>query len=134
MTLTEIMPVLVFLAMAAFVGWVAFAPPVTKPGLWRYPAALSAVFTLWTFWCLTDGLLPVWQNHSQNLWGNQVWFDLLFAVAMIWVLLLPRARALGMNIPFWFLMLFTASIGLLAMFARMLYLEERTGVSEPAQS
>ncbi|QYJ06483.1 hypothetical protein [Qipengyuania flava] len=73
-----------------------------------------------------EGILPVWENHTTNLWGVQVWWDLLFAVGIATFFIVPRARAQGMNIPLWLLFIAaTASIGLLAMIARLFWLEKR---------
>ena len=73
-----------------------------------------------------EGILPVWENHTTNLWGVQVWWDLLFAVGITSFFIVPRARAQGMNIPLWILFVATtASIGLLAMVARLFWLEKR---------
>ena len=69
----------------------------------------------------------VWLNHTSNLWGVQVWWDLLFALGVAVFLVLPRARAQGMKVPLWILFVVaTASIGLLAMVARLFWLESRT--------
>lgn len=88
-------------------------------------AALSAgfgAFTAITIW--QTGVMPVWENHTTNLWGVQVWWDLLIAVGLVLFLAAPRARAVGMNLPLWTLfVLSTASIGLLAMLARLFWLE-----------
>lgn len=85
-------------------------------------AAGFAGFTAITIWA--EGVLPVILNHTSNLWGVQVWWDLLFALGVAYVLILPRARAAGMNLPLWtVLILATASIALLAMVARLFWLE-----------
>ncbi|XUU59822.1 hypothetical protein ACRAQ6_09600 [Erythrobacter sp. HA6-11] len=77
-----------------------------------------------------EGLLTVWTNHTQNLWGVQVWWDLLFAVAIAFFFIAPRARQVGMSIPLWALLVAsTASIALLAMIARLFWLEH--GVNAP---
>jgi len=69
-------------------------------------------------------VLPVVLNHTSNLWGVQVWYDLLFSLSVATFLILPRARAVGMNLPLWVaFILATASIGLLAMAARLFWLE-----------
>ena len=81
-------------------------------------AAYSGV-TIWA-----EGLMTVLINHTSNLWGVQVWWDLLFALTIALFLIAPRARAAGMNLPLWTLaILATASIGLLAMCARLFWLE-----------
>ncbi|MBX7482633.1 hypothetical protein [Qipengyuania qiaonensis] len=76
---------------------------------------------------ISDGVMPVWVNHTTNMWGVQVWWDLLFAVGIATFFIVPRARAQGMNVPLWLLFVVsTASIGLLAMVARLFWLEKRT--------
>ena len=97
-----------------------------KPS-WKLPAIMSVWF--WGFSIYTmvqEGILAVIQNHNQNYWGNQVWFDLLYSVSLFWFALLPRAKAVGMPILPWFLYVAsTASIGGLHMYSRILYLEEQ---------
>ena len=74
-----------------------------------------------------EGAMPVWVNHTGNLWGVQVWWDLLFAVGIAAFFIVPRARAQNMAIIPWLLFVAaTASIGLLAMVARLFWLESRT--------
>jgi hypothetical protein len=94
---------------------------------WRLPAAASAA--LMAFSVLTialEGPTGFWPNHTLTLWGNQVWYDLLLAVAIGWTLLLPRMRAQQMqDWPWLILVVTTASIGLLACLARLQWLEAR---------
>jgi hypothetical protein len=89
-------------------------------------AILGAAFIAFSIWTVLDGgLLPFWFNHTTNLAGNQVWFDLLISVVLAFVLLLPRARAQGMAILPWALAVAaSASIALLVMVARLLWLEQ----------
>ncbi|UYV17534.1 hypothetical protein KVF90_13670 [Porphyrobacter sp. ULC335] len=96
------------------------------PGNAVLAGALSAGFAAFTAVTIAaEGVLPVVLNHTSNLWGVQVWYDLLFSLSVAVFLILPRARAAGMNIPLWiFLILATASIGLLAMCARLFWLEQ----------
>lgn len=103
---------------------VAFARP-DAPGNAMLAAILSASFAGFTAITIaTEGVFPVILNHTANLWGVQVWWDLLFSLGIAFVLILPRARAQGMNLPLWMiLVLATASIGLLAMCARLFWLE-----------
>ncbi|MEX0343138.1 MAG: hypothetical protein AB3N06_11155 [Erythrobacter sp.] len=91
-------------------------------------AALSAGFAAYTAVSIAqEGVVLVWTNHTQNLWGVQVWWDLLFAVGIAAFFIAPRARAAGMNLLPWLLFVgATASIGLLAMVARLFWLEQRT--------
>ena len=90
-------------------------------------AALAAGFGAFTAVTIArEGVLLVWTNHTQNLWGVQVWWDLLFAVVLAVFLIAPRARAAGMRmIPWTCFVAATASIGLLAMVARLFWLEAR---------
>lgn len=70
--------------------------------------------------------MPFWANHSTTYAGNQVWFDLLLAVAIAFYLMAPRARAVGMRLWPWALaVVATASVALLPMLARLLWLERR---------
>ena len=91
-------------------------------------ALLAAGFGLFTAVTIArDGVMPVWVNHTSNLWGIQVWWDLLFALGIACFFVVPRARAQGMAVPLWLLFVAaTASIGLLAMVARLFWLERRT--------
>lgn len=89
-------------------------------------AMLSAGFGAFTAVTIfKEGVVPVWLNHTSNLWGVQVWWDLLLSLGVACFLVVPRARAQGMNVPLWLLFVAaTASIGLLAMVARLFWLEK----------
>jgi len=93
--------------------------------LWMLPAGLSFAFPVFSAFAIaTEGPTGSWTEHTQHAWGNQIWFDLLFAASTAWALAAPRAKAVGMALVPWFLVILgTGSIGLLAMFARLLYLE-----------
>ncbi|WP_155800067.1 hypothetical protein [Porphyrobacter sp. AAP82] len=95
--------------------------------------ALSAGFAAFTAVTIAaEGAGPVIINHTSNLWGVQVWWDLLFSLLVATFLILPRARAAGMNVPLWTLFIAaSASIGLLAMAARLFWLEA-AAAREPA--
>lgn len=88
-------------------------------------AMLSAGFAAFTAVQIAqDGLVMFWTNHSQNLTGVQVWWDLILSVMIALFFIAPRARKAGMNVPLWgLLVVTTASIGLLAMCARLFWLE-----------
>lgn len=88
-------------------------------------AMLSAGFAAFTAVQIAqDGLVMFWTNHSQNLTGVQVWWDLIMSVMIALFFIAPRARKAGMNLPLWgLLVVTTASIGLLAMAARLFWLE-----------
>jgi hypothetical protein len=94
---------------------------------WKIPALVCAWF--WGFSIYTvaeEGIIGFWPNHSTNLWGNQVFFDLLHSVVLFWFALLPRAKAVRMPILPWFMYVgSTASVGGLHMYARILYLEQK---------
>lgn len=104
-------------------------------GITSLAAALSAGFAAFSAVTIyKEGVLPVWTNHTANLWGVQVWWDLLFAAGLALFLLAPRARKVGMNVPLWaFFVAATASIGLLAMAARLFWLE-RADAAEDAKA
>ena len=99
----------------------------TKRGLWRVPAALSVLFFAASLLPIASGgVLGFWTEHVRNDWGNQIFVDLLFCAGSAFFLILPRARAVGMNPLLWLLGIgATGSIGLLATLARLLYLEEK---------
>lgn len=90
-------------------------------------ALLAAGF--WAFTLVTatrEGVLGFIPNHVQNLWGTQVWYDLVICVTVALVFIVPRARAVGMNIPLWVTACgLSASLALLPMVARLFWLENR---------
>jgi hypothetical protein len=125
---TEITPYLALfiggLAAALIaIGWVLAKPQtVGSPTLAAALAGGFAAYSGVTIWA--EGMLPVVINHSTNLWGVQVWWDLLFALTIALFLIAPRARAAGMSVPLWALFIVSSgSIGLLAMCARLFWLE-----------
>ncbi|WP_285712898.1 hypothetical protein [Erythrobacter oryzae] len=105
------------------------------PGNAVLAGALSAGFAAFTVVTIaSEGVFPVILNHTSNLWGVQVWWDLLFSLSVATFLILPRARAVGMNLPLWVaFILLSASIGLLAMAARLFWLEQ-AGTREAARA
>lgn len=92
-----------------------------------FAAGLSGAFLGFTaITVFKEGVLLVWTNHTTNLWGVQVWWDLLFATGTALFFVVPRARAAGMNVLPWVVFVgLSASIGLLAMVARLFWLEKR---------
>lgn len=96
-----------------------------KVGSAAVAAALCGGFAAYTAGAIyAEGVLPILTNQAGNLWGVQVWWDLLIAITIGLFLIAPRARAAGMNLPLWvILVVATASIGLLAMIARLFWLE-----------
>ena len=90
--------------------------------------ALSLAFGLFTlFTIMREGLEQVVFNHNINFWGTQVWYDLVMAVTVALFFIVPRARAAGMSIVPWVVFVaLTASVGLLAMVARLFWLERQS--------
>ena len=128
MTATELLPIAAVGGLIAFMIYVLATSSAAKPSSWVFPAALSATFLIFSLiTTFSEGILGFWDNHTLNLWGNQVWFDLLLAIGIGWYFVHPRAKALGMKTPFWLaLILATGCIGLLAMVARYFYLRDKT--------
>ncbi|MEL7686556.1 hypothetical protein AAG596_03560 [Citromicrobium bathyomarinum] len=74
----------------------------------------------------SEGVVGFFTNHTANLTGLQVWIDLIMCTVLALFFIAPRARAAGMNLLPWTLLVgCTASIGLLAMVARLFWLERR---------
>lgn len=101
------------------------------PGQALLAGALAAGFAAFSAVTIaTEGVFPVVLNHTSNLWGVQVWWDLLLSLSVAFFLIVPRARAAGMSIwPWTLFILATASIGLLAMCARLFWLENAGGTA-----
>lgn len=125
MPLIEIMPIVVGVFFAAYVIRLSWGAAAQRLASWLVPAAVGIAFALWTVAAaFSEGPLGFWPEHTRNLWGNQIWFDLLFAAATALTFMVPRARSAGMRtVPWTLFVLATGSIGLLAMCARIAYLE-----------
>ena len=117
--------------VAALVALAHIATNRENIGNTMLAAMLSAGFGAFTAVTIfKEGVMPVWLNHTSNLWGVQVWWDLLFSLGVACFFIVPRARAQGMNIALWLLfVVLTASIGLLAMVARLFWLEKRAATA-----
>ena len=100
---------------------------LTGRGLWRVPALLSAGFFVFSLRAIfSSGALGFWAEHVRNDWNNQIVLDLLLCGSCAYFVLLARARAMAMHTLPWFLAIASlGSIGLLAMLARVLFLEEK---------
>ena len=127
MAMTTLLPVLAAVAFVAMAVIVAVTTDPTRPNVWPLPAALSAAFLVFSLCTVvTEGPVGFWVEHTRNLWGNQIWLDLLLAVGLGWTVLVPEARRLGVRpLPWLALILCTGSIGFSAMLARVLYLKGR---------
>ena len=121
--------ILVLIGLAAALAAIAYiAANRSQTGSPILAASFSAGFGAFTALTIVyEGVLPVWINHTSNLWGVQVWWDLLFSIGVALFFVVPRARAQGMAVPLWLIFVATtASIGLLGMVARLFWLERRT--------
>ena len=98
---------------------------ISLGGLWWVPALLSAGFFIGSLRAIaTGGTFGFWAEHTRNDWNNQIFLDLLLSASCAYFLLLARARAVSMHVLPWFILIATTgSIGLLAMVARVLFLE-----------
>ena len=93
---------------------------------WIAAALAAAFFAFSLVTILREGVLGFIPNHTQNLWGTQVWYDLVICVIIALTFIVPRARAVGMRVPLWVIAVgCTASIALLPMVARLFWLEKR---------
>ncbi len=126
----EIHPPLLALAIGglvcAVIGILGATMRPEARGIAVLAALLSVAFGAYTALTIArEGVMTVIVNHTFNLWGVQVWWDLLSALTIAMVLIAPRAKAAGMNLLPWALfVLATASIGLFAMAARLFWLEQ----------
>lgn len=83
-------------------------------------AGFSAV-VIWA-----EGPLGFVAVHTAGLWGVQVWYDLVISLTVALVFAVPRARAAGMNVtPYVLATGLLGSIGLMALVARIFWLERR---------
>ncbi len=133
MTLTSLLPVIAASLFLLFALYVAAKGGAPMKNIWLLPAALSLLFLLFSVQAvITEGMLGFWTEHTRNLWGNQIWFDLLLAVGIGWFFVVPQAKALRMRpLPWLVLIGCTGCIGFLAMIARLLYLREKSGQQYP---
>ena len=94
---------------------------------WWLAAALGVAFIAFSAIPIAqEGYLGFLPNHTQDLWGTQVWYDLVICVVISLVFIVPRAKAVGMRVPLWVIAVgLTASISLLPMVARLFWLESR---------
>lgn len=98
-----------------------------KSSPWMFAAAISILFLVFTLWVVArEGFTGLFAAHEVNLWGSQVFIDLVIAAVTGLFLMAPRARRVGVGLaPYVGLTVLTGSIGLLALVARVLYLESR---------
>jgi len=130
----DALPILFFLVLGATtLGGVYILIAKPTNGNWALAAGICALFSLYTaIQIAREGVVMFFTNHSANLTGLQVWWDLVMCVLIAFFFIAPRARKVGMNVPLWALLVGTsASIGLLAMCARLFWLERAAGEEAP---
>ncbi|MGL5077892.1 MAG: hypothetical protein ACRDBG_18980 [Waterburya sp.] len=128
MTVTSLLPAIAGALLVLFTLYVTFKEDTQIKQIWLLPATLSLLFALLSLQAIsTESLFGFWTEHTRNLWGNQIWLDLLLAVGIGWFLVVPQAKALGMRpLPWLLLIVCTGCIGFLAMISRLLYLQENS--------
>lgn len=137
MTLFELGPILGVLAFLVYNVHRLGATGEVGPRSWVLPAVVAVAFLAFSLVTVAaEGLVGIWENHSRDFWGNQVWLDLLIAISMAFTFMAPEARRLGMRPGPWLAATcLTGCIGLLAMLSRMLWLKARAGArAAPALS
>lgn len=127
MELTTVLPAVAGLLFVTVLLATTYAGGQRWKHGWLFPAALSAAFLVFSAMAVVrEGPLGFWDVHVKGLWGNQVWFDLLLAAGVGWSSMWPQARAVGMRpLPWLLLVVLTGSVGLLAVLARLSYLEQQ---------
>lgn len=130
MPMTSFLPAAVAVLFIVFTILFSFTKGNTIKYSWLFPSALSLLFLIFSIITIIgEGQTGFWVEHTRNMWGNQIWFDLLFAVGIGWFLIVPEAKARKMRlIPWLFLIFATGCIGFTAMVARLLYLHEKSPV------
>lgn len=141
--LSDSLPLLAALGFVAYALRLALSRPpsphrpengsIPGPNAWLAPAVLGAAFLAWSLAAvIVEGPTGFWTEHTRNLWGNQIWFDLLLAAGTALAFLVPEARRLGMRpLPWVIAVACTGCIGLMAMLARMLFLKARPAAAVP---
>ena len=130
MSLTSILPAIAGIFIILFIViYTIFRDKIKMKNSWLLPAILSFMFLLFSIFAgISGGAFGFWAEHTRNMRGNQIWFDLLMAVGIGWFLIVPKAKVQGMRLlPLGILVVCTGCIGFMAMVARMLYLQERSG-------
>ena len=127
MTMLQILPVIAYALAVATILMIATGRR-TAPGMAQAAlVGLACVFAGVTGLVLwQEGVVQFWDNHTTTIAGNQVWFDLLIAVSISFFLIAPRARAVGMPLLPWAIaVVATASVALVPMLARLLWMERQ---------
>ncbi|OWL94717.1 hypothetical protein CBQ26_14455 [Deinococcus indicus] len=127
MTWITVAPLIAGALTFLFAVTYALSRRTNATGPWIIPAVLAALFLGFSLYAgVNEGATGFWPEHVRNLWGNQIWFDLLLAASVALYLLIPKARALGINpLPWAVLSVATGSIGLLAFLSFVLWKQGR---------
>lgn len=126
------------LAALLAVGYLMYAnvraSPEPSRGRWKIPAGLAIAFLAFTIVAIwTGGPFGFLDELTRTWWSSQIWFDLLLAISIALCWMIPQARALGMWTGWWLVLVAASgSIGLLAMLARLWWLQERSTKPESA--
>jgi len=131
-TATSVLPLIAGCVFFIFGMYRVLGNDTPMPRAWLFPAVLAGLFLLFSLYAVAvEGPVGFWPEHTRNVWGNQIWFDLLLAVGIGWFLIVPQAKAVGMRpLPWLILVLCTGNIGFLAMVARLLYLRENAALHQ----
>lgn len=126
---TTAVPVTAAVLLLLLLLFITFKRDTPAPHAWLVPAGLSLLFFAFSLQAVfTEGALGFWAEHVRNLWGNQIFLDLLLMASIAWYFVIPQARVHGMRVLLWLILIIcTGSIGFLAMVARLLYLQKKAG-------
>lgn len=127
MFIFQVLPVVTYLLAIVVILMVASGKKASRTISRLFFIGLGGLFLVYSLMTVAqEGVLQFWVNHTTSFSGNQVWFDLLVAVTIGFYLITPRARAAGMALfPWAIAVVLTASIALLPMLARLLWLEQQ---------
>ena len=130
MSITSILPTIALAIYILFMVSLAFKKESGFKHGWIIPAVFSVFFFVFSVIAvINEGSMGFWTELLHNMWGNQIWFDLLFAGSIGWLLIVPEAKVRKMSITLWLLLIITTGcIGFLGMISRLLYLREHPDV------
>lgn len=94
---------------------------------WLLPALASLAFLVFSLVVMTrEGPFGFIVEHSRNGWSVQIGLDLVLSAVTALCFIAPAARRVGVRmVPWVVLTVLTGSIGLLALAARVLYLQAK---------
>lgn len=123
----ELVPALAVGLFLIFVVVVALRERQVGEWTWLLPASASLLFLGFSLYAIaSEGPFGFWLEHTRSAWGNQIWIDLLLALAVAWAALLPQLRQQHMRpTPWLILIILSGCVGMTAMVARLTYLQGR---------